>query len=401
MNERCKNCGAELFAGQQFCRACGARTGLLAHDDVATQMLPGEQTPAPAVATMPLAGERTTDPNFGPLPSAPPAPAAYRPPQQVTPLAPAAVAAAPAARSRSSFPVILLVIFIVLAGATLVGAGLFYQKLSTATRTPTRTITVSPPAVPRPPLPPVPPVASGDETETLDEDDADVSDDKTVITQTFPLAAGTGQFELTNLNGDIKIEGWDEAKAEVKVTKHGGTADEREAVEIKLQQTGDHLALRTAPNGAGSVDDVVYEVKLPRRLRSINLKAMSGDIKLTGVAGQIEITAQRGDIKLEDVGGALTTKTLTGNTKVSLAADAPGDAPQSFSAISGNVEVQLSDATNAEVQADTTSGEIKVDDALGLQVEKRLVGQHVAGRVGRGGPPLVIKTISGNIKLKQ
>ncbi len=392
MHERCKNCGAELFAGQQFCRSCGARTTLLAHDDVATQILSGHQPNAP-VATMPLAGARATDPNFGPLPTAPVT--AYRPPQQVTPLA----AATPAARSRSSFPLILISLFVVLVGATLVGAALFYQKLNSAATT-TRTITVPPPVAPRPPLPPTVPVISG-AAETLDEDDADVSDDKTVITKTFALAPGAGQFELTNLNGDIKIEGWDKPQAEVKVTKHGGTPDEREAVEIKLQQAGDHLSLSTAPDGQGNIEDVVYEVKLPRRLQHINLSTMSGDVKLTGVHGHIEITAQRGDIKLEDVGGALTTKTLTGNTKIVLAASAPGDAPQSFNAISGNVEVQLGDTANAEVRADTTSGEIKVDDALGLQVEKRLVGQHLAGRLGQGGPPLVIKTISGNIKLKQ
>ncbi len=391
MNERCKNCGAELFSGQQFCRSCGARTELRAHDDVATQLLSDQQANAPT-ATKPRAGERTTDPNFGPLPTAPAA--AYRPPQQVMPLA---AATAPAARRRPSFALILLSLFIVLGGATLLGLALAYQKLRSTAST-TRTITISPPAIPRPPPPRVP-VIRGD-AETLAEDDADVSDDKTVITKTFPLAPGAGQFELTNLNGDIKIEGWDKPQVEVKVTKHGGTPEEREAVEIELQQAGDHLALSTAPDGQGDIEDVRYEVKLPHRLQHITLSTLNGDVKLTGVHGHIEVTAQRGDIKLEDVGGALITKTLTGNTKIVLATRAPGDAPQSFEAISGNVEVQIGDTPNVEVRADTTSGEIKVDDAFGLQVEKRLVGQHLAGRLGQGGPLLVIKTISGNIKLK-
>jgi Putative adhesin len=394
MNERCKNCGAQLFAGQQFCRACGARTELPTHDDVATQILSGNQPNAP-VATMPLAGERTTDPNFGPLPTAPVA--AYRPPQQVTPLA----ASAPAAPRRASLGLMLFALLVIAIGATVIGVGYFVtQQTRTTVRQVVPPVPPALPAIPRPPVPPAAPVLSGD-AETLDEDDAEVSDDKTVITKTFPLAPGTGQFELSNLNGDVKIEGWDKPQAEVKITKHGGTPDERAEVEIKLQQTGEHLELRTAPDNQGNIEDVVYEVKLPRRLQHISLSTMNGDVKLAGVEGQIEITAQRGDIKLEDVGGALTTKTLTGNTKVVLAASAPGNAPQSFNAISGNIEVQLGDAMNAEVRADTTSGEIKVDDALGLQVEKRLVGQHLAGRIGQGGPPLVIKTVSGNIKLKQ
>ncbi len=393
MNERCKNCGAELFAGQQFCRSCGARTSLLSHDDVATQILSGQQTNAPT-ATTPLAGERGTDPNFGPRPTAP---AAYRPPQQVMPLAPAA----PAARRRASLGWTLLALFVFAMGATLIAAGYFFTH---QVRPLARRIVVpavpAVPAVPRPPLPPGVPVADED-AETLDEDGADVSDDKTVITKTFPLTPGAGQFELSNVNGDIRIEGWDKPQAEVKVIKHGGTPDERAEVEIKLQQAGDHLELRTAPGNQGDVDDVVYEIKLPRRMLHIGLSAMNGDVKLTGVSGQIEITAQRGDIKLADVGGALTTKTLTGNTKIVLDASARADAPQSINAISGNIELQLGDETNAEVRADTTSGEIKIDDEFGLQVEKRLVGQHLAGRLGHGGPPLVLKTVSGNIKIKK
>src|SRR5437764_14899485 len=97
MSERCKNCGAELFAGQQFCRQCGARTGLLTQDDAATQMLPPQQpqqqTNAPA-STVPLAGERGTGPNFYARPTA-----AYGP-QQVTPLA----HAEPPARRRGGSP---------------------------------------------------------------------------------------------------------------------------------------------------------------------------------------------------------------------------------------------------------------------------------------------------------
>ncbi len=390
MNERCKNCGAELFAGQQFCRSCGARTSLLSHDDVATQILSSNQPNAPT-ATMPFAGERGTDPNFGPRP---PAPAAYRPPQQVMPLAPAA----PSTRRRAPLGWMLLAFFVFAVGATFIAAGYFFTHQGRPLVR--RVVVPAVPAIPHPPLPPGVPVVTG-AAETLDEDDADVSDDKTVITKTFPLTPGAGQFELTNVNGDIRVEGWDKPQAEVKVIKHGGTPDERAEVEIKLQQAGDHLELRTAPDNQGNVDDVVYEVKLPRRLQHIGLSAMNGDVKLTGVRGNIEITAQRGDIKLEDVGGALTTKTLTGNTKIVLAANAPGDAPQSFNAISGNIEVQLGDETNAEVRADTTSGEIKIDDELGLQVEKRLVGQHLAGRLGQGGPPLVLKTVSGNIKIKK
>ena len=40
MAEACSNCGAELFAGQQFCRQCGAPTLKFSTGDVPTQILP-------------------------------------------------------------------------------------------------------------------------------------------------------------------------------------------------------------------------------------------------------------------------------------------------------------------------------------------------------------------------
>ncbi|PYS91264.1 MAG: hypothetical protein DMF64_12610 [Acidobacteria bacterium] len=389
MAERCKNCGAELFAGQQFCRQCGARTGLLTHDDAATQMLPGQQPNAPA-ATVPLAGERGTDPNFYARPTA-----AYQP-QQVTPLAP--VAQPP--RRRGSLGWALAVVLICAIGAVSVVGFYILQSARQAARI----VRIRQPAMPAPPaMPniPVPPnVAVNADAETLDEDGADVSDDKTIITKTFPLALDAGQFELSNLNGDVRIEGWDEPQAEVKVTKHGGTPEEREDVEIKVMRTGNHLALQTAPHNSGQIKDVLYEVKLPRRLTHVALHTTNGDVKLAGVHANIEVATQHGDIKLADVGGAITTNSLAGDTKVALA-DAGLDAPQNFNTVNGDIEIKLGGTTDAQVKAETLAGEIKPDDALGLKVEKQMVGQHLAGQLGRGGPPLIIKTVHGDIKIRK
>src|SRR5205085_9114716 len=269
-------------------------------------MLPGHQPNAPA-ATVPLAGERGTDPNFYARPTA-----AYQP-QQVTPLAP--VATEPPARRRGSLGWALVVVLICAIGAVCV-VGLFIVQ---SARQASRIVHIRQPAVPAPPampnIPPPPNVAANPDADTLDEADADVSDDQTVITKTFPLALDAGQFELNNLNGDVRIEGWDEPQAEVKVTKHGGTPEEREDVEIKIVQSGNHLALQTAPHNASRVKDVLYEVKLPRRLTHLALHTTNGDVKLAGIHANIEIATQHGDIKLADVAGAITTNSLAGDTK--------------------------------------------------------------------------------------
>jgi hypothetical protein len=396
MNERCRNCGAELFAGQQFCRQCGARTGVLTHDDVATQILPGQPTTAPPpTATAPLGGERRqTDPNFPPY-----ATAGYGAPQPVVPLGATMPAAPPARRRGISFGWILLAFFVLFVGT--MGAGGFYVYVHNIKPLAREIRGITPPKAPVPPRPPVPADPAEDtEEDTLDEDDADVTDNKTVITKTFALTPEEGEFEVTNLNGDITVEGWDGDQAEVKVTKRGGDPDEREQTEIKLERKGAHLALHTEQNGGAGGQEVTYEVKLPRRLQQVKLNTMNGNVKLTGLHAGVEIATQNGNVKLEDVGGAVATKTLHGNTKIILP-ETGRDAAQTFNTLNGNIEVELKGTVNADVKAEATTGAIDVDDALGLTVVRQIVGQRAAGRLGQGGPALVFKTLSGNIKIKQ
>src|SRR5436305_10930412 len=78
MVEHCSNCGAELFAGQQFCRRCGAAVGR-ALEDAPTQLFPqgasspgatnsGATNSGPVVGTSPLGGGARTE-SVGPQPS--------------------------------------------------------------------------------------------------------------------------------------------------------------------------------------------------------------------------------------------------------------------------------------------------------------------------------------------
>jgi len=108
---------------------------------------------------------------------------------------------------------------------------------------------------------------------------------------------------------------------------------------------------------------------------------------------------QRGNIELEDVSGTINSRTMKGNTTIVLAEAAKG-APQLFNGVHGNIELELAPGMNAELKAETVDGEIEIDEDLGIKVEQRMVGQQAVGRVGTGGQPIVVKVVSGNIKIK-
>jgi DUF4097 and DUF4098 domain-containing protein YvlB len=116
-------------------------------------------------------------------------------------------------------------------------------------------------------------------------------------------------------------------------------------------------------------------------------------------AASVSIVVQRGNIKLEDVSGTINTRTTKGNTVVVLT-EAARNAPQVFNGVSGNIELELSPDVNAELKAETISGDIEIDEDFDIKVEKRMIGQQAVGRIGKGGQPIVVKTVSGNIKIK-
>jgi hypothetical protein len=318
-------------------------------------------------------------------------PTAYSP---APALSDAAAGPAPRPRNNSSWLRYLPLIVVCLTGLAVLG-GYVLARLTRPT-----VININPKATaPQPPAPvkatptrPSQPVAA-----VMSEEGASVSDEKTVITQRYPLSA-TASFSLVNLTGNVRVEGWDEPQAEVKIIKEGGTAEDRKAVEIRLINRSDLLSLETALTRSSPVE-VHYELRLPRNLRQLEIKSADSKVELSQMTGAINVSVQGSSIELKDVAGAINTKIVQGDTKVSIKGNLTG--PQELKSVNGDIELRLSDETGADIEAETIGGEIDVDDDLHLTVENRRVGQSVHGRVGTGGTPISIKTVNGDIRIKK
>lgn len=403
MAERCGNCGAELFEGQQFCRACGAPTRQFSGEELPTQLLPHQQQPQQQptqppqtpLSTAPLSGGRSTsDPVYGAgYPSyQPPAVAPHQ--QQHT--SPVTVALPPPRRRSRGWLYAVLALLIFFGGASLIAGLFFVNRTQRAVRV-TRPKPVVVPAMPEVPQPP--PHLAGDEDVLLENEGAEVSGNQTTITKTYPLASN-GSFAVHNISGDITVEGWDEQEAEVKIIKRGGSPQARDALRIMREQSPNRLSFNTMPETrAGGVEEVRYEVKLPRNLRELEIVSNNSNLVLVNTnAASTSVVVQRGNIKLEDVSGTINSRTTKGNTVIVMT-EAARTAPQVFNGVSGNIELELAPDTNAELKAETMSGDIEIDEDLDIKVEKRMIGQQAVGRIGKGGQPIVVKTVSGNIKI--
>jgi len=203
---------------------------------------------------------------------------------------------------------------------------------------------------------------------------------------------------ITNVNGDINVEGWDEAQAEVKVTKRGGSDMDRRNVQV-VSSTRGGLSLRTVADRSNI--QVRYEIKLPRELKQVDIKGVNGSIKLADLNGSISARTTNGSVDLSDmsVNGQLQVETVNGSARAAID-ELQQKGPVNFATTNGSIAVELRPDINAQLSASSMHGSIGLDDAFGLKVEKGFpFGQHVDGPLGRGGPAITIKTINGSIKI--
>ncbi|MFL6228602.1 MAG: hypothetical protein ACJ741_07460 [Pyrinomonadaceae bacterium] len=401
MTERCNKCGTELFAGQQFCRQCGAPTRQFSTGEIPTQILPGAQgqpPPPQATARQPYAGTtplggRDTDSVYQSRFAE-----QYYPPAAAPVALPTETAQLQRKRSRGKWVVGLLCVLVLLVGGSLLAAQFIVDQLrhQVIVHKTTRGVPSVPPVAPIPGLPGAD--ASDDaDLSPLDEAGAQVSGDKTVITKTFALKPDAA-FSLQQIRGDVTIEGWDQNEAQVTITKQGGDADDRAGVEIMHAATAKGLTLRT-PEDMDTVREIKYEIKLPRALRRVEINAQDADVTLSNLAGEVSVNTMRGDLSLTKLTGGVATHTMKGDIKVDLKSATPAQR-QEFNSVKGDITLNVGGA-NADLQAETVAGGVSADDSLGVNIEKQLAGSHAEGRVGKGGQMVAAKTVSGSIKIKQ
>lgn len=440
MTERCEKCGTELFAGQQFCRRCGAAVARAREEDAPTQILkqggansgPLNSGPAdsgPFVGTSRLGGGAPTDAvgpkhattyqpqasNYAPVtPSFQQAqtPAGF---QQTSPLvgqpfgSQPLMVGAPARKGRGWVWLVALLAVFVLGVGAVGGAGYVFWRAKQRAFSARRNT----PNAPNVPDVNIPPDLSdrinkeldkankelekaGLARQPLDESGATVTGTDTVITKTFHLDDegaftfhGVGNFTITGADGD---------EAVVKITKHGGSPQERQTVPVMLSQNDEQLSLVGAPAPSGI--EISYEIKLPRDLSKVEINSDHGDLKLSDFGGAVNVNLQRGNLEFKDLTGAVHSRLVNGDVKLSLdKSDRDGD--QDISVVNGNIEAMVADGADATLEAESINGDISPDDRLGLKVEKRPAGHSASGQIGDGGPALELKTVNGSIKLKK
>ena len=159
--------------------------------------------------------------------------------------------------------------------------------------------------------------------------------------------------------------------------------------------------------------EVDFTVRVPAGVR-VSLATVTGDVYASGLHSPVRAASVSGSVHVSS-DGPVQASSVSGDVEATLGRT--GGQSLRFTSVSGDVTVRVPVGIDADFSARTLSGSIDSDFPLQLgsgrarrdrdddddddrphRVRVR-IGQEANGRLGRGGPGLMVNTVSGDINL--
>ena len=185
----------------------------------------------------------------------------------------------------------------------------------------------------------------------------------------------------------------------------GGTLDVRTSGGgIKTGRLLGNATLKTSGGGirvgGGSGDILAHTsgggIEVGDTTGAIEAKTSGGSITLARVGGKVLARTSGGGIRIEDAMGSVDASTSGGSITARLSRQPDGDSKLSTSG--GSVSVSVAGGLNFELEARSSGGGVRSD--IPVLVQGTQDDDSLQGRVGTGGPKLVLRTSGGGIRVK-
>jgi len=254
--------------------------------------------------------------------------------------------------------------------------------------------------------------------------------------QTYQLAPGA-RVEVASISGSVKISNSETGAAEVQIIRTARTRAELEYYKIEVQQTGNGLVVRGGlqePDERQSRNIQVNQqviLKLPRRIDlsvssisgsvrvgdvdgPVEAKSISGSASIGNITGKLQLSSISGSVEVGNVGADARVKSVSGNVGLGqvnnsldvssvsggVKATLMSLSPQGIhiKSVSGSVEIGFKSDVNADFNAEDVSGQVYLD-VPNVSRESEEKSTTVRARIGAGGTPITMSSVSGNIRL--
>jgi DUF4097 and DUF4098 domain-containing protein YvlB len=216
------------------------------------------------------------------------------------------------------------------------------------------------------------------------------------FTKTYPLNAD-GDFELSNVNGAVRIEVWDKDVVEVravKTTQDKESALDAVSIEVDAKPGALSVSTRYAQESASEVA-VDYTIHVPRHAHVNRLTTVNGTLRVTESEGVGELRTVNGNIEVYGGGGNVRAHTTNGN--VYLEWKHANARSASAETTNGSVLLAIPANTRANLEARCRNGSFSSDLPVTMTGEEEPRVLH--GKFGRGGIPIHLGTVNGAIRI--
>jgi DUF4097 and DUF4098 domain-containing protein YvlB len=215
--------------------------------------------------------------------------------------------------------------------------------------------------------------------------------------QSYPLAAG-GRVSLSNVNGGVQVNVWDQNSVRVQAVKEAESREEMEQLRIEVSATSSSVAIETRyPHGSHNHLSVEYTLTVPKGVSLDTVELVNGGLTVTGLGGGVRAKLVNGHATLSGLAGDVQVHTVNGRQDVEVQQLSAGQRVE-LQTVNGSVELRLAPGVAAEVEAKTVNGHLSND--FGLAVHKHeFVGADMNGAIGSGGGRVKLESVNGGIRL--
>ena len=224
--------------------------------------------------------------------------------------------------------------------------------------------------------------------------------------RTYEIKPG-GRLDIINVNGSIEASASPGTQVEVRAMREARAGSEEASREM-LQKT--EMREEITPDGVtiqGPEDrdrsrgfrrpqlTIRYDVRIPKGL-NVMLKTQNGEVRLENIEGpRIEVSSTNGGISGRGLSGAVEASTVNGGIQMDLQS-VTGETR--MATVNGGVILAVAPGVNADLEATVVNGGVSVQEGLPLSGDERS-RQRVSGRIGNGGPRLIVQTTNGGVRV--
>ena len=169
-----------------------------------------------------------------------------------------------------------------------------------------------------------------------------------------------------------------------------------------------------AVSGQVQVIGVGKDVTIGQASQQVDIKTVSGSLKVGAVGGQVQIIGVGGGVSIGQASQQVDIKTVTGDVNIGPTADSLnvmgvggalsasisklGQRGVQISTVTQGVQLRFRDELNAQLSTDSIVGELSLD-IPNVTVQSRPRPSAMRALIGKGGPPITIKSVAKSVSL--